>query len=93
MNEVRIGCRRRVIAVTVHEGVVFLQVDVAVRFAERRLRLERRGVDQAFDHDLGFRRHHADRRSCARTTLIGAPASAPATASSSRLSGIFCTEA
>ena len=41
----------------VHEGVVFLQVDVAVRLAERRLRLQRRGVDQALDDDLGLRRH------------------------------------
>ena len=40
-----------------HEGVVFLQVDVAVRFAERRLGLEVFGVDEALDDDLGFRRH------------------------------------
>ena len=40
-----------------HEGVVFLQVDVAVRLAERRLGLQQFGVDQALDHDLGFRRH------------------------------------
>ena len=41
----------------VHEGVVFLQIDVAVGFAERRFRLQQLGVDQALDHDLGFRRH------------------------------------
>ena len=40
-----------------HEGVVFLQIDVAVRFAERRLRLQQLGVDQALDDDLGLRRH------------------------------------
>src|SRR5262249_23555524 len=40
----------------VHEGVVFLQVHVAVGFAEWRLRLEHLGVDQAFDHDLGLGR-------------------------------------
>ena len=41
----------------VHEGVVFLQIDVAVGFAERRFRLQQFGVDQALDHDLGFRWH------------------------------------
>ena len=41
----------------VHEGVIFLQVHVAVRFAEAAFRLEPLGVDIAFDDDLGFRRH------------------------------------
>ena len=41
----------------VHVGVEFLQVDVAVQFAEWRLRLEIFGVDEALDHDLGLGRH------------------------------------
>ena len=41
----------------VHEGVELLQVDVAVRFAERRLGLEIFGVDEALDDDLGLGRH------------------------------------
>ena len=41
----------------VHVGVEFLQIDVAVRFAERRLGLEIFGVDEALDHDLGLGRH------------------------------------
>ena len=54
-----------------HRHVEFLERDVAVRFAERRFRLEIFGVDQPFDHDLGFgrdqqidgaRTHHVDRR-------------------------------
>ena len=40
-----------------HECVIFLQIDVAVRFAERSLGLERFGVDHALDHDLSFGRH------------------------------------
>ena len=40
-----------------HRHVEFLERDVAVRLAERRFRLEPDGVDQAFDHDFGFRRH------------------------------------
>ncbi len=40
-----------------HEGVVFLQVDVAVGFAERRLRLQHLRIDQALDDDLGLGRH------------------------------------
>jgi len=39
-----------------HEGIVFLQVDVAVRFAERRLGLQQLGIDQALDDDLRFGR-------------------------------------
>ena len=55
----------------VHEGIVFLQIDVAVRLTERRLGLEEFGVDQSFNDDLGFGRdqeidglaaHHIDRR-------------------------------
>ena len=41
----------------VHVGVELLQIDVAVRFAERRLGLEVFGVDEALDHDLGLGRH------------------------------------
>ena len=41
----------------VHEGVEFLQIDVAVRFAEWRLRLEIFGIDVTFDDDLRFGRH------------------------------------
>ena len=41
----------------VHESVVFLQIDVAVQLAERRLRLQPLGIDEALDDDLGFRRH------------------------------------
>ncbi len=41
----------------VHIGVEFLQVDVAVGFPERRFGFQIFGVDKAFDHDLGFRRH------------------------------------
>ena len=77
----------------IHEGVVFLQIDIAVRFAERRFRLEIFGIDQALDHDLGFGRHQKIDRLGACTTLMGEPTSAPATCSSSSLSGIFCTEA
>src|SRR5262249_41933063 len=40
-----------------HEGIVFLQVHVAVGFAERRLRLQHFGVDQALDDDLRLRRY------------------------------------
>ena len=57
MIEVRMASRRRVIAVTSMIGVEFLQIDVAVQFAERRLRLEIFGVDEALDHDLGLGRH------------------------------------
>ena len=77
----------------VHVGVVFLQVDVAVRFAERRFGLEIFGVDEALDHDLGFRRHqqidglrlhHVDRRADERAGDVAARRA---------FSGIFCTEA
>ena len=57
MKEVRIGLPPPRDRGHLHEGVVFLQVDVAVRFAERRLGLEQLGVDQALDDDLGLRRH------------------------------------
>src|SRR5712692_3839213 len=40
-----------------HESVVLLQVDVAVRLAERRFGLEILGVDIPFDDDLGFGRY------------------------------------
>ena len=54
-----------------HRHVVAFERDIAVALAERRLRLQHAGVDQALDHDLGIRRHveidgpaadHADRR-------------------------------
>ncbi len=54
-----------------HRHVVAFERDIAVALAERRLGLQHAGVDQAFDHDLGIRRHveidgaaanHADRR-------------------------------
>ena len=41
----------------VHKAVVLLEIDVAVRFAKRRLRLKEFGGDKALDDDLGFRRH------------------------------------
>ena len=40
-----------------HEGIVFLQVHVAVGLAERSLGLQNFGVDQALDDDLRLRRH------------------------------------
>ena len=40
-----------------HEGIVFLQVHIAVRFPERRFRLQELGVDETFDYDLRLRRH------------------------------------
>ena len=55
MIEVRIASRRRVMQVTSMIGVEFLQVDVAVRLADRTLGLEIFGVDEALDHDLGSR--------------------------------------
>ena len=54
-----------------HRHVEVFERDVAVAFAERAFRLQQFGIDQAFDHDLGVRRHveidadafrHADRR-------------------------------
>ena len=57
MIEVSIGVAPPRDAGHVHIGVEFLQVDVAVGFAERRLRLEIFGVDEALDHDLGLGRH------------------------------------
>ena len=41
----------------VHEGVVFLEIHVAVGFAEAAFRLQTFRVDETLDHDLGFRRH------------------------------------
>ena len=41
-----------------HDVVELLQVHVAVRLAERPLRLEPAWVDQALDHDLRLGRHH-----------------------------------
>ena len=72
MIEVRIASLPPRDAGHVHEGVHLLQIDVAVRFAERRLGLEPFGVDEALDHDLGLGRneqidglgaHHVDRAS------------------------------
>ena len=40
-----------------HRHVEVFERDVAVAFAERPLRLEQFGVDQALDHDLGVGRH------------------------------------
>ena len=59
----------------VHEGVVFLEIDVAVRLAERPFRLERVGADKTFDDVFGLGRHHeidglgahhVDRTACQR---------------------------
>ena len=75
-----------------HEGVVLLQIDVAVRLAERRLGLEIFGVDKpstTISASAGTSRSTV----FAFTTLIGAPTSAPATWSSSSVSGSFCAEA
>ncbi len=57
MNEVRIGMPPAGDRGHLHEGIVFLHVDVAVRLAERRLGLKGLGTDHALDDDLGFRRH------------------------------------
>jgi hypothetical protein len=40
-----------------HEGIVFLQVHVAMRFAEWCLGLQQFGIDQALDDDLRFGRN------------------------------------
>ena len=78
----------------VHEGVVFLQIDVAVRFAERRFRLQQLGVDEALDDDLGFGGDQKIDGLAALTTLIGAAGDA---AGDGELiddrSASFCTDA
>ena len=57
MIEVRIGLRRRVIAVTSMKALYSCRLTWPCDFAERRFRLEPLGVDEALDHDLGFGRH------------------------------------
>ena len=59
---------------------------MAVALAERAFRLEQLGIDQAFDHDLGVGRH-VEVDGDAFAIRIGAPASPPATAISSRSIG------
>jgi len=55
-------------------------------FAERPLRLQPLGIDQALDHDFGVGRHfEIDRHGLGRR--IGYPASAPATPISSLVDG------
>ena len=71
MIEVRIGVAPPRDRGHLHIGVVFLQIHVAVGFAERRFGFQPFGVDIAFDDDFGFRGnqqidrdrlHHIDRR-------------------------------
>ena len=72
-----------------HRHVVFLERDVAVRFAERRFGLAVLGVDQP---SMTISASAGTSRSTvfALTTLIGAPASPPATVNSSTPTGSFC---
>ena len=57
-----VGRDHRLLAVrdrgNAHRHVELFERDVAVRLAERRLRLEIDGVDQTFDDQFGFRRDH-----------------------------------
>ena len=67
----------------VDDEVVFLERHIAVRLAERTFRFEIRRHRHSPRSRLRLRPARAGRPSCARTTRIGAPASAPATPISS----------
>ena len=72
-----------------HRHVEIFERHIAVAFPERPFRLQQVRVDEPLDDDLGVGRHFERHRHCAHHR-IGKPASAPATAISSRSIASFC---